>query len=254
MQIANRVRAYLDRSWHRGGGVAQDGIEKISIHALGRPHARMVNPNTGIAETLIQDLYDIYFIAVAQVAGKLILFTQGQGSNYANFGVAAFNKTADHTNLQQQGQLASSNTFIVRALSIDVHPMQGGTHPQGPHPEDMQNFLMTYQEFDVNGKPWWQGLASWAPAAGGINYSAMGAPGVLVAQASTSGTPYAKNAYAIPNPIFLNPQENFQWQIDPTQSAGGAWSTLAAAGNPAGVVAQGLSVWVRLLGQLTRVA
>jgi hypothetical protein len=42
--------------------------------------------------------------------------------------------------------------------------------------------------------------------------------------------------------------------IDPTQNAGGAPTLLAAAGNPTGVPAAGLSAWWRFMGQLVRVA
>lgn len=259
MQLGTRARALLDRV--RGKGDFYDrrfqrpGFENIPIELLGRPKARLGNPNTGIAETLVQDQYDIYFIAAGQVAGDLNLFTTPWGSPYANFGVTQFNKTYNHTNLTQPGQLASSYTFILRAISIVVQGRQTPNLDPYCHPEDVQNFLATYCELNINDKPWLRGNAGWFPAGGGIM---IGGVGTLTAAASatmsTNGLPYAKNAYPIYGGLFILPQENFYFKIAPTQCAGGAWSTLAAAGNPTGVPANGLSVWVRFLGQLTRVA
>ena len=260
MQLGNRARSFFDRVRGQKDDFltrrfSRPGFENLSVHCLGRPRARMGNPNTGIAETLVQDVYDIYFIAAGTASGTLILFTQPLNSAYANFGVTSFNKTYNHTNLTQQGQLASSYTFILRAISIMIHGLQGSAHPY-LHPEDAQNFLMTYCELDVNDKPWLRLNAAWAPSAGGL-FGPSGV-GTLTAPASatqsTNGLPYAKNAYAIYGGLFILPQENFAFVIDPTKSAGGAWSTLAAAGNPTGVPAAGISAWVRFLGQLTRVA
>jgi hypothetical protein len=252
MDLGNRARAFLSRVWKEGGGVGTS--EKISVHALGRPHARVGNPNTGIPETLIQDIYDIYFVAAGSAMGKLFLFTTAQGSIYNFNGVAAFNKAADHTYLTQPGQLDSSYSFVIRAVAIYVQALQGSAHPL-LHPEDLNNLTSSYCELDINRKPWLQGLVGWFPAAGGPLFSGLG---TLTAPASSfnsaNGLQYRNNAYALPGGIFINPQENFQFIIDPTQNAGGTPSCLAAAGNPVGVPAAGIGAWVRLMGQLVRVA
>ena len=256
MNIGNRARALLGRVWKDGGGAGHSsgGLEKISIHQLGRPRSRFGNPNTGIPETLVQDIYDIYFVAAGSAMGKLFLFTVAQGAIYNFNGVTAFNKGADHTYLTQPGQLDSSYSFVIRAISIYVQALQGSAHPN-LHPEDLANFDSSYVELDINRKPWLQGIAGWFPAAGGPMFSGLG---TLTAPASafaaSNGLPYRNNAYALPGGIFINPQENFQFIVDPTQNAGGTPSALAAAGNPGGVPAAGLSAWVRFLGQLVRVA
>jgi drug/metabolite transporter superfamily protein YnfA len=258
MQIGNRARAHSDRKAGQdflSRRFSRPGFENVSIHSLGRPKARLGNPNTGIAETLVQDVYDIYAINVATASGTLILFTQPLNSNYANFGVTAFNKTYCHTNLTQQGQLASSYTFILRAISIHVDPLQGLTHPVGPHVEDAVNFGMTYCELDVNDKPWLRSRCGWLPQSGGPAFGGIGTLTAPVSSyATTNGVPYAKNAYAIYGGLFILPQENFSFIIDPTKSAGGVWSTVAQAGVPTGVLGAGIMATVRLLGQMTRVA
>jgi hypothetical protein len=256
MNIGNRVRALLGREWKAGGGVgtSNQGLEKISAFELGRPRARMGNPNTGIPETLVQDIYDIYFVAAGSAMGKLTLFSLPIGSTYNFNGVTAFQKALDHTYLTQNGMLDSSFSYVVRAIAIYVTALQGNAHPL-LHPEDLVNFQSAYTELQINRKPWLSGLAGWYPAAGG----AMGGGlGTLTAPTSsflwTNGLPYRNNAYALPGGIFINPQENFNFVIDATQNAGGTPSALAAAGNPTGVPAAGLSAWVRLMGQLVRVA
>jgi hypothetical protein len=255
--IGNSTRALLNRFWRLGGGVSESsrgGTEQVSIHALGRPHARLGNPNTGIPETLVQDIYDIYFIAPGTAFGKLVLFSLPQGSTYNFLGVTAFAKGLDHTYLTQQGMLDSSFSYVIRAIGIYVQALQGNAHPL-LHPEDLANFLSIAGQLQINRKPWLDGLLGWFPCAGGIMGGGFGS---LTAPTSsfqfTNGLPYRNNAYAIPGGIFINPQENFNFVIDPTQNAGGAPSTLAAAGFPTGVPAAGLSAWVRFMGQLVRVA
>lgn len=257
MNIGNRARALLGRVWKEGGGAGsshRSGLESISIHELGRPKARLGNPNTGIAEALVQDIYDVYFVAAGSAMGKLILFTVAQGGTYNFLGVTAFNKGANHTYLVQPGQLDSSYTFVIRAISIYAQALQGSTNPN-LHPQDLTNFLSSYNEMDINRKPWLQGIGAFFPSAGGAMFSGLGsltAPASMFS--SSNGLPYRNNAYMLPGGIFVNPQENFNWIIDPTQNAGGTPSALAAAGNPTGVPASGLSAWIRLLGQLVRVA
>lgn len=259
MNIGNRARAFLGRVWKEGGGVGSNthGLEKISIHELGRPHNRLGNPNTGIPETLVQDLYDIYFVAAGSAMGKLNLFTLAQGATYNFNGVTAFSKAADHTYLTQPGQLDSSYSFVIRAVAIYCQGLQGAAGGPYLNMLDLTNFLSSYQEFDINRKSWLQGIGGWFPGAGGPmgwGFGTATAPQIMAT--STNGLPYRNNAYALPGGIFINPQENFQWIVDPTQNAGGTPSALAA-GTQVSLTsgpAQGLSAWVRLMGQLVRVA
>jgi hypothetical protein len=257
MDIGNRARAFLGRVWKEGGGVGSprnQGLEKISVFELGRPRARMGNPNTGIPETLVQDIYDIYFVAAGSAMGKLTLFSLPIGSTYNFNGVTAFQKGFDHTYLTQQGMLDSSFSYVIRAIAFYVQALQGSTHPL-LHPEDLNNLTSSYAEFQVNRKPWLSGLCGWYPCAGGPMFSGLGTLTAPTSSFSSSnGLPYRNNAYALPGGLFINPQENFNFVIDPTQNAGGTPSALAAAGNPTGVPAAGLSMWARLMGQLVRVA
>ncbi|HXU18969.1 MAG TPA: hypothetical protein VN788_00140 [Verrucomicrobiae bacterium] len=241
---------------HSGSPLAfrRRGLEKCSLHELGRPRARVGNPNTGIPEVVVQPLYDIYFVAPGTALPKLTLFTVQQGQQYNSGGVAAFNKGPGHTNIVQPGMLESSYTFIVRALSVYVQALQGQAHPN-LHPEDLNNFLSSFSRFEINHKSYFDGILGWLPAAGGPTVSGFG---TLTAPASMwvagNGTPQSGNMYKIPGGQTILPQENFDFIIDPTGNAGGNPSTLAAAGNPAGVPGAGLSAWARLDGTLTRVA
>jgi len=254
--MENRIRQFLSKRWHRGGGISEKthGVEKISFSELGRPHARLGNPNTGVPEVLVQDVYDIYFIAPSTAFGKLTLFSQPIGSTYNFLGVTAFAKGLNHTLLTQPGMLDSSFSYVVRAVAVYCQALQGQTHPL-LHPEDLNNFLSTYAELQINRKPWLQGNLGFYPGAGGPTLSGFGTLTAPVSTfTATNGIQYRNNSYALPGGIFINPQENFNVVIDPTQNAGGAPSTLAAAGNPSGVPGAGLSAWWRFMGQLVRVA
>jgi hypothetical protein len=211
------------------------------------------NPNTGIPEVVVQPLYDIYFVAVATAFPKLSLFTVQQGQQYNSGGVAAFLKGQGHTNIVQPGMLESSYTFIVRALSCYVEALQGSAHPN-LHPEDLNNLLTCYAEFDINHKAYFQGILGWLPAAGGPMFSGFGTLSAASAFVTGNGNPQSSNMYKLPGGQTILPQENFNFVIDPTQNAGGTPSTLAAAGNPTDVPAAGISAWIRLDGTLTRVA
>src|SRR5260370_6178652 len=229
-------------------------FHRISVHELGRPKARIGNPNTGIPEVIVQPLYDIYFVTIATAMPLLTLFTIPVGQNYNFGGVASFAKNFGHTNLVQAGMLESSYTFVVRALSIYIQALQGNAHPI-LHPEDAINFLSSYMQFNINRKPYFDGIGAWIPGGGGAFF---GGFGTLTAPASsfntTNGLPQSRNVYPLPCGQFINPQETFNVIINPTINAGGAPLTLAAAGNPVGVPAAGLSAWWRLDGTLIRVA
>ena len=235
-------------------------LERISAFELGRPKARLANPNTGIPEVIVQPIYDIYFIAAATAFGLLTLFSVQQGQTYSNFGVTAFTKNQGHTNLVQAGMLQSSYTFIVRALSVSVTGLQTPTASNLLHPNDLNNFLYSYMEFDINSKPYFQGIGAWLPGGGGGFMSGFGS---LTSPASsfiaTNGWPDVDNIYALPGGQYINPQETFSFIINPTINAGGAptsASTTTTTGTPLplGVLGNGLSAWVRLDGTLIRVA
>jgi len=227
-------------------------MEKVSAYELGRPKARLGNPNTGIPEVVVQPLYDIYAVAAANAMGLLTLFSVQQGQSYANFGVTSFIKGPGHTNLVQAGMLQSSYTFIVRALAVYVTGLQG----VGPNvnPIDLGNFLFSYVQFQINTKSYFDGIAGWLPAGGG---GFVGGFGTLTAPAAsyiaTNGWPDVDNIYALPGGQYINPQETFAFVVNPTLNAGGAPSAETSA-TPAGVAANGLMAWVRLDGTLIRVA
>lgn len=235
-------------------------MERISAYELGKPHApRLKNPNTGIPEFVVWSLFDIYAVAPGGTFGKLSLYTVQQGANYASNGVTAFAKGEQHVSLVQPGQLESSYTFIVRALSVYVQGQQGTAHP-AVHPEDLENLLGSLVKFRINKKEYFIGIPAWLPGGGGVSGFAAA---TLTAPASqvrcTNGWPETDNVYALPGGQYINPQETFDCIIDPSTNAlsgGGTGSptALAAAGNPAGVPAAGLCAWFRQDGQLIRVA
>lgn len=231
-------------------------LESISAYELGRPRSRMGNPNTGIGEVVVQPQYDIFFAAPGNSLTLLNLFTQAQGSTYAFMGVTAFAKGPGHTTLVQPGMLDSSYTFVIRALSIYCAPLQGsGAGLAYLNPEDLTNFLTSYVDLQINHKDYFQGIAGWLPAGGGPLISGGGsATAPLVALTSSNGLQQSKNMYPIPGGIMINPQENFSFIINPTLSAGGAPSMLAATTTAQGIPASGLSAWVRWDGTLIRVA
>ena len=234
-------------------------LSKMPASMLGRPRARLGNPNTGIPEVVVWPLFDIYFVAPGNAFPFLRLFTVVQGQTYNFGGVTAFSKGEYHTTGIQPGMLESSYTFIVRALSLYVQGQQGTAHP-AVHREDLENLLGSGVKFRINTKPYFTGIAAWLPGGGGASYAGFG---TLTAAASsstaTNGWPESRNIYPLPGGQYINPQETFDCIIDPTQnalSAGGtgAPSTLAAAGNPTGVPAAGIGAWFRLDGTLIRVA
>lgn len=234
-------------------------LANLPASLLGRPKARLGNPNTGIPEVIRQALYDIYFVAVSTAMPLLYLFAIPQNSNYAAGGVTSFAKGPAHTNLTQPSMLQSSYSFMARALSLYVQGQQGTAHPL-VHREDLENLLGSYMEFDINGKSYFSGIGANLPGAGG---AVMGGFGTLTAAASsatnTNGWALTSNRWSIPGGQYINPQESFAFIINPTQnasSAGGqaAPSTLAAAGNPTGVPAAGIGAWVFVDGTLIRVA
>lgn len=230
-------------------------MEKISAYELGKPHGlRLKNPNTGIPEFVVWRLFDIYAVAAGSAMGKLSLFTVQQGANYNFNGVTSFSKGEQHVSLVQPGQLESSYTFIVRALSCYAQALQGAAHPL-LHPEDLLNVTGSLVKFRINKKEYFIGIPAWLPGGGGVVVAGFG---TLTAPTSsfnaTNGWPETDNVYAIPGGQYINPQETFDTIVDPTTNAGGTPTALAAAGNPTGVPAAGIMMWFSLDGQLVRVA
>lgn len=232
-------------------------MARIPVSMVGRPHARLGNPNTGIPEVIVQPLYDIYFLANAQVAPSLRLFSVPQGQTYNFGGVTGFTKTDNHTNLVQAGQLESSYTFVVRALSVFAQGLQAtGAATPYLNAADALNLAMTFARFSINRKSYFDGLVGWLPCAGGVFGPTGGGVGSTTQAVynSTNGLPYAKNMYQIPGGQFINPQEYFDFQINPTLAAGGGWTSATAVATGVSAPAAGISAWVRLDGTLIRVA
>ncbi len=234
-------------------------LEKFPAAALGRPRARLGNPNTGIPEFIRQALYDIYFVAPGTSMPLLILFSVPQNQNYNFGGVNSFSKGPGHTNLTQAAQLQSSYSFMARSLSCYMQGQQGTTHPI-LHPEDLENLLGSFIQFNINGKSYYDGQAFDLPGSGGQFFSGFGTLAASVSQyRALNGFPQTSNRYALPGGQYINPQETFSAVINPTQNAltaggQGAPSTLATTGNPTGVAANGIGMWFKIDGTLIRVA
>lgn len=233
-------------------------LEKISAYELGRPRARMGNPNTGIPEVVVQPIFDIYAVAPATAMGALTLFQVVQGQTFNFNGVTAFTKGPGHTTMVQPGMLESSYTFIVRALSCTVAGLQGNAQPL-VHVVDLTNFIYSFFQFTINRKSYFDGIGAWLPCGGGAmsgGAATLTAPAAIYS--STNGWPYTDNVYSIPGGQYINPQELFGFVINPTLNAGGTPTSVAAAGTAVtGATAQpgvGLMAWVRMDGTLVRVA
>lgn len=238
-------------------------LAKIFAHELGRPRARLGNPNTGIPEVVVQPIFDIYAVAVASIMGALNLFSVVQGQTFNFNGVTAFTKGPGHTTMVQPGMLESSYTFIVRALSVSVTGLQStgtaGTGSGMVHPWDLNNFLYSFFQFTINRKSYFDGIGAWLPCGGGAFLSGAASFTAPAGQVTgTNGWPYTDNVYSIPGGQYINPQELFGFTINPTLNAGGTPTSVAAAGVAVGGgTAQpgtGLMAWVRLDGTLIRVA
>lgn len=247
-----------------GRGDAQRRFETISAHELGRPKARLGNPNTGIPEVIVQPEYDIYAVAPGSAMGLLTLFSVVQNQTYNFNGVTAFSKSPGHVTLVQPGMLESSYTYIVRALAITVTALQGQATPI-LSPIDATNFLHSFMQFRINRKSYFDGIGAWLPCAGGVYMSAAATPlpSTAIAVGTTfygvnNGLPHAGNMYVIPGGQYINPQEQFDFIINPTLNAGGTptatAATLPATAANANAPGAGLMAWVRLDGTLIRVA
>ena len=233
-------------------------LEKVCAHELGRPRARLGNPNTGIPEVVVQPIFDIYAVAPGSAMGLLTLFQVQNGQTYNFNGVTAFTKGNGHTNIVQPGMLESSYTFIVRALSCTVAGLQGNAQPL-VHVVDLTNFIYSFFQFTINRKSYFDGIGAWLPCGGGAaGYAGATLTAPAAIYSSTNGWPYTDNVYSLPGGQYINPQELFGFVINPTINAGGTPTAVAAGGTAVtGAAAQpgvGLMAWVRLDGTLIRVA
>jgi len=237
-----------------GKAATRQRLERISAYQLGRPKARLGNPNTGIPEVVVQPIYDIYFVANATAMPLLTLFSVPVGQTYNFGGVTAFLKTFGHTNLVQAGMLESSYTFVVRALSIYMQALQG-TAQLYLNYTDYANLASSRAQFNINRKSYYDGIIGWLPGGGGGNFAGGGVGSTTQATYNTTnGVPYSRNVYPLPGGQFINPQENFNFIIDPTGNAGGTPSTATVVLPGITAPASGISAWVRLDGTLIRVA
>src|SRR5260370_16503881 len=139
-------------------------LSKISAYELGRPRARLGNPNTGIPEVVVQPEFDIYAVAPATAMGALSLFQVVQGQTYNFNGVTAFTKGPGHTTVVQPGMLESSYTFVVRAISVSVSGLQGNATPLA-NPVDLTNFIYSFFQFTINRKTYFAGITPSLPSA-----------------------------------------------------------------------------------------
>jgi hypothetical protein len=208
----------------------------------------MKNPNTGIPEFVVLPQYDIYAVAAGGTSGYLQLFSLQVGAAYAYFGITSFNKTLNHTTLQQAGMLQSSYTYIVRAISVYVSGNPADANAPYCSVADTGNLLATLGTFNINDKVYSQGIIGWLPAGGGVHSTGTGTASNITAQ---NGWPVTHNIYEIPGGQYINPQETFNFTIDPTKSnLGTGWVAKATAAG----AASGIMAWVRFDGTLIRVA
>jgi hypothetical protein len=229
-------------------------LTRILAEEVGRPHLRRSNPiYAGGLEGITQALYDIYFLTFATVAPKLTLFAQPVGQTYNFGGVTAFAKTYNHTNLSQAGMLEAPNKHIIRSFSVYMQGLQG-VAPQ-LNVIDALNFGATYIQVNINRKPYQDNIIGRLPAGGGIFSSGSNnfvATAGFGNSAVGNGWPFRDNVYALAyGGIPLEQAQNFNAIIDPTVAAGGAWTSVIAAGTT-GAAGNGISAWVIFDGTLFR--
>jgi hypothetical protein len=222
---------------------------RMPFELLGKPRARMQNGNTGIPEVAVLRVFDIYAVQQASAMGKLKLFSLPQGAQYNFNGVTSFAKGPQHTSILQAGMLESSYSYVVRALSITIMGLQGNALAL-PNPTDIANYLTSFHQFNINRKAYMEGPGLFIP--GGNSVYANGSF-TAPAGVASNGFPMAQNVYDLPGGQFINPQENFDWIVDPTQNAGGTPVAVTTAPNAYGA-GNGLMAWHSLDGTLERVA
>jgi hypothetical protein len=236
---------------------------------VGRPRYVGFRKNPIVAgqlEYLVQPIFDFYGVAVATQVTKQQLFATAIGTSYTPAGGAAFNKTAYHTNLVQNGMLDAPKKYLVKAVAVIIRSDAAVA--------DLNSFIgTTTVELTISGKSYWLSLVSKAPSGAGAFASGAAittAAGTSqTSLAAANGWPSAQNVATITDPMpqipGLDPMEpilgqlieqnqNFAVILDPT-IAGVAAFTTAAAGPTAGtggVVGTGINAHVYLEGVLAR--
>lgn len=248
----------LNATKHQDRAFGQ-AFPSVDPHELGRPHHRFRNPVvTGGLEGLRQALYDTYRVAVSTAAPTVPLFQQPIGQSYNFGGVTPFQKTILHTNMKNAGVLQSPNKALIRAIKVRIVGLPGTVaSPQFfpfAAPIDIANLMYaTYAEFDVNDKAYFQGEPAELPQGGGMH----GATGSTTAATTTipgavvNGWPDSRNMWGtVYDGISIEQTQSFQFVLDPSKEAGGAFTTLANNATP--LAGTGLNVKVELDGILFR--
>jgi hypothetical protein len=234
---------------------------------VGRPRYVGFRNNPIVAgqlEYLVQPIFDFYGVAVATQVTKQQLFATAIGTSYTPSGGAAFNKTAYHTNLVQNGMLDAPKKYLVKAIAVLLRTdINGG---------DANSFAGTTQvDLTISGKSYWSSVVSKAPAGAGIFGSGAAATTVAATTQSftaiSNGWPSAQNVATITDPMpqipGLDPMEpilgqlieqnqNFAVVLDPTIAGVAAFTTSAAAPAAGQFPGTGINAHVYLEGVLAR--
>ena len=236
---------------------------------VGRPKFVNFRKNPIVAgqlEYLVQPIFDFYGVSTSTLTTKQQLFATAIGTSYTPSGGAAFNKTAYHTNLVQNGMLDAPKKFLVKAPATILR--------SDTAPADLNAFIGTTQ-FDlfISGKNYWSSVLSKTPAgAGGFTSGAAITTAAGTSQAALStanGWPSAQNVATITDPMpqipGLDPMEpilgqlieqnqNFAVILDPTISGVAAITTIAPGptAGTGGMVGTGINAHAYLEGVLAR--
>lgn len=240
---------------------------EIPEKEIGNPKVRFPlrqNPIVaGQLEYLVLPLYDFYGVGVATAATKQSLFSLPLGNLYTPSGGAPFSKTLYHTNLVQAGMLDAPKKFLIKAPTTVV---RGDMSPQ-----DLASFIgLTFFDFQISGKPYWQSIVSKTPAGAGPFFQGITTQtpiaGGTMANSSSNGWPHTHNVCTITDPIpqipgldamepvlgqLIEQNQNFVVILDPTISGAPAFTTLAAAPTTQ-FVGTGINSHVYLEGLMAR--
>jgi hypothetical protein len=229
---------------------AARALPEILPAELGRPRFRFRNPiMAGFLEGITQSLYDIYAVALNTATIRLVMFQVAQGNNYNLGGVTTFVKTPAHTTMVQNGVLEAPKKHIVRAISVSTEGNVVGN--------DLEKFLKTFFQFNVNGKSYQDTLIERLPGGGGPFAAMMGTFAATNGFSLTSnGWPDARNTCTLAyGGVPIEQQQNFNCIIDPTISnvtaaAFTTANTVSAPGTP--IAGTGIFAHVYLDGILFR--
>jgi hypothetical protein len=203
----------------------------------------------GFLEGITQALYDIYAVALNTATIRLVMFQVAQGNNYNLGGVTTFVKTPAHTTMVQNGVLEAPKKHIVRAISVSTEGNVVGN--------DLEKFLKTFFQFNVNGKSYQDTLIERLPGGGGPFASMMGTFASTNGFSLTAnGWPDTRNTYTLAyGGVPIEQQQNFNCIIDPsisnvTATAFTTANTVSAPGTP--IAGTGIFAHVYLDGILFR--